>query len=450
MFFNAVDIKVLNKATGAYQSDSIDQAILYCLLNAPNAFELLLISFDLITKQNSSQALKKRIFKLHRFIIDKIHNLVYSQANETIINETYLLLLKTNIKKLIAHPSIQENLNSKKVQFRMIYLICIYFGREFVTEVFHHLLNSSRAHIDIGNYESPRINYLLSPLFSSLELYFGRNIQDSLRGTLKLFFTNKTITFWASLYAWFDTKAEDVQLDLPDLIEYLNQKPYIAQKEIIFAKYYILKILIRMFATSPRHFQREQFKLSAALLELYFDLIDRIHRADRAHLSIYLSTLIECQNFLAKLAQANPLNEQIIVKNLLDLIQVRNVLFLERHTNAKINTINYCTSLLNENSLRSDKIKKSKLLPFYKEQRDTVPVENMSAFFNRQLIIDLFLKCIRDKISFAKTFIGSLSNEVLLNEVTWTEEDNRDGQNQHIRVRVWPFVVFISFQLIYC
>lgn len=444
-----MDVKSLNKLVESHTSGEINDYIIYCVLNAPNAFEFLKISFDLVVHPETSEALCNRILNILSLVTKQIHSYVYDSNNAFSNTYPIISLLRNNIQQLISHPSIAKNTALKKLQLRLLNLICICFGSEFITEVFHHLMNVATFTISASNYETVKLNPLLLPLFNSLRLHFGINLQNCVKNTLKLHYSKKLV-FWAFLSKFVESNP--VPLEVDDLIVYLNQKSF-DRCGNIFKKYYILKVISKMFDSNQKLFTRQQYRLCICLVNTFFELMQEMQANYSQHLVVIINSIVICQKLLSSLASNFPINENIICRYFLDFIQEKNELFQSEYSvcNSIDSNGNYeYRSILNENLFKFGHIHKSKknrLLPHNKASQKRETVTNKCLSLNRQLLIDLLQSCVKDKMSFATNFVSSLSNELLLHDAPWLDEDPKDGQIQHMRVQIlkeiWTLITYL-------
>ncbi|KAJ6217758.1 hypothetical protein RDWZM_008915 [Blomia tropicalis] len=434
----SLNVESLNKLAETHTSDEINNYIIFCVLNAPNALELLKMSFDLVVHQQTSEELRNRIIRILSLVTMQIHKHVYDPMNSSDDMFPIISLLRNNIQQLISHPSIPKNTSLKRLQLRLLNLICICYGCEFITEVFHHLMNVSTMVIGLNNYENPKLNPLLLPLFNKLRLHFGyHNIQNCINDTIKLYYSKKLI-YWAYLSQIVESIS--IPLDISDLIVHLRTNSYNHYKNT-FQKYYILKILIRIFDNNEKFYHRNQYNLCISVVNIFFDMINEMQSNDNRYLVVIINNIVLCQKFLTNLSTKFSLNEHIIARYILEYIQEKVKLFSDEYSPAKeVPTYKFheYKKLMDENLCKFshvlNKAKKNRLIPSHKANNQREHVQNKCVSFNKQLLIDLLQSCIKDKVSFAKNFVNSLSNELLLNDVPWQEEDPKDGQLSHLRM----------------
>ena len=95
------------------------------------------------------------------------------------------------------------------------------------------------------------------------------------------------------------------------------------------------------------------------------------------------------------------------------------------------------------------KLKKNPLIPFYSAKKKQRCL-NRNSSFNKRLIIDLIDDCMNYSAMFADNFTDSLSNQLLLRDAPILDEDPKDGQVQHLRVRnSRSLVVFFDNQIFF-
>lgn len=442
----------LNKLAESHTSDEINGYIIYCVLNAPNAFEFLKLSFDLVVHPQRSDKLCNRILNIMNLVTRQIHAYVYEATNSTFDNTFPIIsLLRNNIQQLIAHPSIARNTSLKKLQLRLLNLVCICYGSEFITEVFHNLMNFSTYQISLLNFEDVKLNPLLLPLFNSLRLHFGfSTVQNCIKDTLKLYYPKKLV-YWAFMSEFVETHA--ISLDTSDLIAFLRQKSF-DRYENIFRKYFILKILSKLFESNQKLYNRHQYSLCVSLVDTFFELMFDMQSNDGQYLAVIMHSIVMCQRLLSYLAINLTDNEYIIARYLLDFVQAKSELFQHEYSISNGLSNGYEKVLLDENFLKyghAHKVKKIRLLPFCKANRKKETISNKCAVLNKQLLIDLLQSCVRDKAMFAKNFVNSMSSELLLNDAPWMlDEDPKDGQIHHLRVSLLCLICCVRLTEFFC
>ena len=131
----AVDVQSLNRLAGMHTSQETNDYIIYCLLNAPNAFEFLKLSFDLFVHPHANETLRNRILDIIKLVEGKIHTYLYAEKDlfPIVLACPIIALLRDNICELITHPSIAKSVPLQQRQLRLLKLICMCYTTEFIT-----------------------------------------------------------------------------------------------------------------------------------------------------------------------------------------------------------------------------------------------------------------------------------------------------------------------------
>ncbi len=417
------------------KAEELNDYILYCITNAPNAFELLKLAFDITVHSDSSEQLKSQTLHTLSSIISHIHEFVYG-SNVTLTNTPpILLLLKNNINGLVIHSTKTIDPSLRQLQLRLLHLLCMHYGIEFVTEVFHHILSAHLHNIDNTTFKSPTPNPLLSPLLKSLKLQFGAQIQNCLSDSLKLPL-DKNVYFWYHLLAEEELEAFCLDIDL--LTTFFSDNNFETKTKVI-EKYYILRLLLQTMEKFPKRIIKPQHRLCLSLVSTYFKLIKSQQNCFDSELDIYMESIVTCQKCMSNLSKSYSINEHIISRVLLELSLENNQLFNSVSTKTKL--IEKDTSFINllkENSsydCGNSKFRKIPLIPGKKGiSNGATDSENETLIINQQLVIDAFRCCVVDMASFAKLLVQCVSPDLLFNDMPWPDEDPRDGQLQHLRV----------------
>ncbi|KAH9422225.1 Integrator complex subunit 5 [Dermatophagoides pteronyssinus] len=460
-----VNVKTMNEFAEQHQFDNElnPSNILYCILNAPNAFELLKISFNLIMDSNSSEKLIEKLLNLLESMVKQIHlTTINSMSTNTFIHfqsfhlssqqqqqqrkdtNCLLTILRNHIEELVDFFFITQNRQLKKIQMKLINLTCINYGREFIVEVFHYLMNLPQqpTTINVGSYQNPKLNNQFLSLLNTLRIDFGYEVYDCIKETLNLQ-QPKKLDFWANLMIFNESKP--IEFEIANLVYYLDQRFNEQQQDDhsdIIRIYYILRILIKVFDYYDEMYYQEQYRLCLTLINIYFELINIMNNDnDEQTLAIILDCLVNCQEFLKKLSLTLQLNEWIILQTILDYIRLKSNLFTNYYPIDSMSTMannghhnNQWPSLLNENmNCYNLKLKKNPLIPFYSAKKKQRCL-NRNSSFNKRLIIDLIDDCMNYSAMFADNFTDSLSNQLLLRDAPILDEDPKDGQVQHLRM----------------
>lgn len=434
--------KPLNRLSEKLKFEDIKSDIMFCMMQAPNSFDLLALAFEFYCNPKASVKLTKSIMSILTSILSILHNYVFSKTSTYSSNDVaraYMEMLKDNAWNLsdLEVALDQRHAMLRKVHIRLISLVCSYYGTEFTGDVFHDILNQTISfNTGARNYEEPIMNNLLAQVFSSLRLSLGYSVHECIGDTLKLHLP-KQLCFWPNL-ASFTQANKTINLPIRDLLKNLNAKSFshTSKKDIIFKKYYIVKMLEISMDRNLSLYLDEQYYLCTSLVNTYFELLDLINFQTTDDAVVLMHTLVLCQRLLRSLSYSYHVNECIIARTVLELVQKRPNLFNENFMvkNFSLDTY-HCVNLLKENLMKFRKVNKSKLLPFYKKHhKNHEYIANDFHVLHRQLVIDLLWDCSKNMQMLAKAFVSTLSKEVLQSDFLWLDEDPRDGQIQHFRV----------------
>src|SRR5437870_2479237 len=98
----AVNIQLLNDLSLTLTGD-LKNHVLYCLLNAPNAFDLMVLVFEVSVHREANDHVKTQALYVLSAIVSQIHELVYGGSLNSGASPPILEVLKANIDQLISH-----------------------------------------------------------------------------------------------------------------------------------------------------------------------------------------------------------------------------------------------------------------------------------------------------------------------------------------------------------
>ncbi|XP_054162339.1 uncharacterized protein LOC128960291 [Oppia nitens] len=435
------DIKTLNELVVSTKPEELNDHIIYCITNADNAFDLLRLAFDISIHSEATEALKARTHVILSSIISHIHDFIYV-SNRSLANTPPILsLLKNNVNGLVIHTVKTLNPSLRLIQLRLLHLLCMHYGLEFITEVFYHIL-STHSHTSNNSFRNPVSNPILSPLIKSLKLLFGAQIYDCLNNTLKLPH-EKSVNYWSHLTA--AVEVEPVCLDIELLCSFFSDNNF-DTKTKIYIKYYILRLLLKTIEKFPKKIIAPQHRLCLSIVSTYFKLIDLQTNCSETELDFYMETLFTCQKLMTILAKSYDINEYILSRVLLELTLENSHLFSKNGNigknkyKSKLSTFE-SISLLKENAsydLVNSKFRKMPLingkLEVYSNYNN---IEEESMIMNQPIVLDAFKCCVTDMVSFAKLLVQCVSPDLLFNDNNiWGDDDAKDGQLQNLRVTI--------------
>ena len=439
IFSYLVNWKILNELSASPQSGNLDDHIMYCFLNAPNSFELLNLAFDITTNSEASESLKTKTLQILNLIVENIHEFVYGSKLPFKDEPPILNLLKENIQGLVEKSIKTTDPFSRRLQLRLIHLLCMHYGIEFIPKVIHYILNFGVHQIDNVSYRTPLQSPLLSPLLKSLKMQFGAKVNQCINEALNIDI-GKNVYFWSHLLAIIESD-ESIGLEVDSLTRFINaDNPMADQKKLNhFYDYYIIRILLKTMEKFPSIVSKPRYRLCHYIAYEYFKLIKLQQECDEEELDVYMESIVTCQKCLCILAKALTINQYILSRVMLELSIENSSLFCSKYTIKQLIDKNPTTcSLLKENSVQraehSSKFKKVALLSGKKEI--TVNRDNFNDLYliNQQLVLDAFNSCVTDIPAFCKLLVQSISPDLVYNDMPWPDEDSRDGQLQSLRV----------------
>lgn len=444
----------MNELVSTTKAEELNDHIIYCITNADNAFDLLKLAFDITVHSEANEELKSRTLVILSSIVSHIHEFIYG-SKLTLTNCPPIMdLLKNNIEKLVMNSVKTTNPSLRRLQLRLLNLLCLHYGTEFVTEVFHYILSAPTNAIDFTSFRSPVPNPLLHPIIKSLGLHFGIQIQNCVSNTLSLPF-DKSVHYWYHLLA--SVEAESVCLDI-DLLCSFFAGLNLETKNQIFIKYYILRLLLHTMEKFPKRVVRPQHRLCLSLVSTYFQIIKLQQNCLDGELDAYMETLVTCQRSMSHLAKNYLINQYVLTRVLLELSLENNHLFSNNSNQLKPNKNDAAfrsVSLLKENrsyDLANSKFRKIPLIPGKPDQHSGSSVLEQEMFVvNQQLVLDAFMCCVRteEMASFAKLLVQIVSPDLLFSDNLWPDDDMTNGQSQHLRVIFDGYSTSLSLEISY-
>ena len=427
------------------KAEDLNDHIIYCITNADNAFDLLKLLFDISVHSEANEELKSRTLVILSSIISHIHEYVYG-SNPLTNSPPIMDLLKNNVQGLVSHSVKTTNASLRRLQLRLLHLLCLHYGLEFVTEVFHYTLSSNIHSIDLQSFRSPVPNPLLSPLMKSLKLQFGAQIQNCLNDTLLLPF-EKNVNYWSHLLA--SVEAESVCLDIDLLCSFFSGNT-MESKAKIFIKYYILRLLLHTMEKFPKRIARPQHRLCLSLVSTYFQIIKLQQNCLDYELDIYMETLVTCQKAMSNLSKSYPINQYILSRVLLELSLENSRLFSKNSNKTTTHRKDFSfssTSLLAEKLSYDLGNSKSRKIPLVPGRHDLLShqtqAEDEILVVNQQLVLDAFRSCVIEMPSFAKLLVQIVSPDLVFNDNIWPDEDPTNGQILRVFYCYFSFDHFI-------
>lgn len=417
-FLIAVDLTFLNNVIEKKTLNGLDNEVILCFLNASNCYELLIISIRLYNNDNATDIFREKIGSIWNLLMKRLHQFVYEPNYSAIDLTLFVLSVRKNVNDLIEESSQAKDSFSKRFLCRLITLISIHFGEEFLTEVFHHLFNVNNPNFNLqNNWESPKINNIIMTVYNALRLHFGVIIQQQLMETIN-FFSSKRVSFWMNFYAF--NEIHPIQcLDLNQFVQHLTQKGINPLEEHL-RNYYIFKIIIKLSDSNVILKHQTRFLLILAIVKVYVEIM-KILNADiylEKFLMIILLNCLKYSRILLKNLCEYSMNEAFIGSILVEIVQKKSSLFSS--------TVKHDDNQDDRSAVRLyDQIDdffdfRHKIFP--KKLRPSIN-ENKLFVFNRFLLMDLIHSCCKDKSKIAYNLLQLLPREALMKEKPSNEDE---------------------------
>lgn len=399
-------------------AENINEYAMYCLLNAPNSFELLMVAFDIYIHPEASDNVRNRTFQILSSIVTHLHHVIYESRNQRARTPPILDLIKNNIGTFIDN-SVKSSNALRRLQIRILQLLCIHYGHSFTAETFHNILNSElESPVTISPSPSP----LLSPLLKALKLQMGAEVYECLTQMIKLN-CDKKLCFWSQLYVAV-TNDEVIYLDIDQLSNYVREYDVFDNYHY---SYFILHLIMHMMEKFPKKISKANYRMCATMVTYYFDLVCLQQNCLSENVDIIMNLIVTTQKCMGFLSTSDPTNQQILSRLLLELT-LRNDFCNERVFNDQcLDSSSVKVNLLKENSSietnHSYKFRKIALLPRNTNAKKNGFKNNIFYSINQQLVLDAFRCCVTDMQAFAKLLVECSTPDVLFNDVPWPDEE---------------------------
>lgn len=298
--------------------------LIHCIIAAPNAFRLVLLTFDIWMDEKISAEGRNYANLILDTIVGKIQTkAIYSVNNQQLPQidfyypmEQLLSHMKENIEILVEKASMSKNAKEKILE--IFHLLCILNGLEFASRIVFHIINL------------PSQNFwpMLNPLLKTLKKRFGEDVDDYISQTLDLPDAVRSDYFWQNLLtlSYLDNS---ISLDIEKLSLLLSEK-LCSTKFNLTATAYIIKICLasleKTLSTKKKISVRTQHRLSISLATCYFMLLKKGVKNHPESLDA-LKSMRECMNILSNTITA----QHILCRALMDLTTENCHLFNDRH-----------------------------------------------------------------------------------------------------------------------
>jgi len=395
-------------------TEDLKTPTIYCVLNATNAYDLLLLIFDACSHRDANDTVKTQAFSILTSIISHIHGLVYSTNNED--NFSILEILKSNSDHLILQTINQSNNNLKRLQFRLVQLLCLHFGLSFTAKVFHQFLNCLNVPNELSLLPNPP-NPILVNLIKCLKLPFGTKVhsyfEEAVRDSAP-----KEAKFWANLLALAESDGSfEIDIDLLSLkfCEYLQAQSF--DRKI----YYTLKLTLVAVDKTPKLVNRPKHHLCISLMCAYMKVLKLLEQDDN-DIELRMQIITTAQKLMSHLSKGQTANQHILYRTLLETEMQYNE--MEKSNSNYDRSVSH-VSLLKENLQYSNasKFRKISLNAKKRENNNYKETNNSKSFLRQQLLVDAIRCSIVDTPSFANLLVECITPDVMFNDKPWPDED---------------------------
>lgn len=403
---------MLNEFSTTLQ-ENVKPPVIHCILNANNSFQLLLLVFEAAAHKDSNDIVREKAFNVLKAIIARVHELVYTANANTAT--PILADLKANADQLVTHTLSRSSGPLRKLQLQLIHYMCLHFGLDFTSRVFHQILNSLNITYDICSPEtvySP--NPILSNLIKYLKLSYGLDVYKCFHNAVKEQLP-KEPKFWANLLALFDSE-DSLELNLDELTakftQYTQTDPHDQRV------FYTLKLILCCVERDPRLVKRPKHHLCISLMSTYMKLLDTLQKNDN-ELELKMQMITVCQKLMSHLSKNLQANQHILTRTLIEAELQRNdrasIIYTER--------IPSHVNLFKENLEYGNITKFRKISLNARKIVFETPRNGYELSLRRQLLLDAVRCCVTDSQAFATLLVECVTPDVMFNDKPWPDED---------------------------
>ncbi|RWS30587.1 integrator complex subunit 5-like protein [Leptotrombidium deliense] len=404
-----INVHMLNDLSKTLTEDLKDEVI-YCVMNAPNAYDLLVLVFDACVHKEANEKVTQQALRILGAIVVQLHEFVFSVN----ISGTVSLMdtLKVNYEKLIDECVNRSNVSLRRLQVRILQLLCIHFGLLFTTKVFHKILDSLKI-----NYEDFKSNAMPHPLLlslmRSLKLPFGADVQSCFKNAIKEPVMNSP-RFWANLLTVVESD-DSIEMDI-DLLT-MKLMEHMSKTCSIYSVFYILKLIQCFIEKDRKNVSKPNHHLCVTLVHNYMQILESIEDDEDTELKFLIIT--SSQKCMASLSTGQSSHQHILCRALIES---------EFHRNEKPTTFEVesdCDSNLMQENMQYGHSLKFRKIPLIPNKRENIRKNNGSTgpSIRRQLLYDAVRCCVVDIPSFASLLVECITPDVMFNNLPWPDED---------------------------
>lgn len=410
--FLSVDIPKLNDLSQTL-TENLQPPVIYCILNANNSYELLQLVFKACSHRDANAIVREKAFSILNSIVSHLHELIYTTNADT--SAPILEVLRTNSDHLVSSALNRSSGNLKKLQTRVIELLCLHFGLDFSSRVFHQILNTLNSNSDnISSAVVSPPSPILVNLIKYLKLSYGAHVYECFRKAV-VQPTPKEPKFWANLLSLFDSD-DALELDIDQLTSMFTEY---TQSDILDQRiFYTLKLILCCVERDPRLVKRPKHHLCISLMSFYMKLLDII-ATDDYDLDLNMQLATVCQKLMSYLSKNLEANQHILTRTLIEAELQRN----DRPRSTSFERLPAHLNLFKENLEYGEisKFRKISLNPRKKVFNQAIDSHESS--LRRQLLLDAVRCCVTESQAFASLLVECVTPDVMFNDKPWPDED---------------------------
>ena len=321
-------VNLLNEIAPTLSDEQITDQVLFCILNASNSYELLSLAFEISMNPRSSKLVRSRAILVLTAVTSHIHEQVYCKTAKTF---PILEQLKCNVDQLIIHPTLKYSASLSKIQHRLLTLLSVHFGFDFMTRIVFQMMNNLKPDIASLNRSSLSIinsHPVISSFLFSLRPTFGEEINHVFNKVMRIDEKRKNV-FWYNLISFLDSEYSHFDLDIDLLTEYLLDYIFDDGRysefldEDLERLHLVLKLIYIVSEKYPKQVAKPKHNLSLTMVVNYVNLVNAIEKEkigdgenmDKAMLIINLS-----QKIMSNLSSKYSTNQHILSRSFIDCI----------------------------------------------------------------------------------------------------------------------------------
>lgn len=419
-----VNIQLLNDLSVTLTDDIIND-VLYCLLNAPNAFDLLVLCFEIAVHKEANESVKSQALSFLTAVVNQVHEFVYGSSVVSGGSLPIMEILKDNVQKLVTRAVMKGCVPLRRLQLRLIQLLCVYFKKDFTCRVLHILLSSLKNDTKQG-ITSLLPHPIISSILKSLRLPFGSEVSSFFIAIIKLP-DDKQVHFWINLNRVFeadDSYEMDIDL-LVDKFTSLLEEDNLGNLCLL----HVLRLLFACMERFPKQVSKPKQILCLALATCYVKVVEAeeyVAKDEDSELNMQLINIT--QKCMSLLARKQGINQHILCRALLENILTWNDEIQSQENEKEKTWVDI--SLKDENLSYggvhgSYKFRKMPLNPLKKNPLSQSKPSHPAIISNLtvQLLLDGVKSCVVDIPSFATLLVECVTPDVMFNDLPWPDED---------------------------